>query len=109
MQKSLSRKGSQRGGCGAEKKSNSNANDRDATLAASSPRGNIFINQTYQSQPLENNSMKDLGKQSIHQKRENVTLCWKVEFQICMKESVKETLAVDSSITLINLAWLVAE
>ncbi|KAH9796511.1 hypothetical protein KPL71_005556 [Citrus sinensis] len=36
--KSLSRKGSQRGGCGAEKKSNSNANDRDATLAASSPR-----------------------------------------------------------------------
>ncbi|KAH9796512.1 hypothetical protein KPL71_005556 [Citrus sinensis] len=37
--KSLSRKGSQRGGCGAEKKSNSNANDRDATLAASSPRG----------------------------------------------------------------------
>ncbi|ESR62343.1 hypothetical protein CICLE_v10016643mg [Citrus x clementina] len=35
----LSRKGSQRGGCGAEKKSNSNANDRDATLAASSPRG----------------------------------------------------------------------
>ncbi|KAL9452716.1 hypothetical protein AB3S75_008498 [Citrus x aurantiifolia] len=39
LQKSLSRKGSQRGGCGAEKKSNSNANDRDATLAASSPRG----------------------------------------------------------------------
>lgn len=39
LQKSLSRKGSQRGGCGAEKKSNSNTKDGDATLATSSPRG----------------------------------------------------------------------